>query len=120
MVPAPISSAQGSAPYQRQSSASGTSTAAEMIRVRKSRHGPLPWGPPPWGFAMGSVGAGAKASLPPGIFRQGRGEMRRAEIRPQHIQEHQLGISSLPEQAIRQPLLPTGTDDQVGVGNVPG
>jgi len=47
----------------------------------------------------------AEPPLPRRIRRQCRGEMLPAEIRPQHVQENQLGIRPLPQQEIRQPLL---------------
>src|SRR5882672_8205635 len=40
-----------------------------------------------------------------------------AEIRPQSIDEHQLGIGTLPEQEIADALLAARADQQVRVGN---
>src|SRR5580704_15658664 len=38
-----------------------------------------------------------------------------AEIRPQRVDKHQLGVGALPEHEIADALLPTGADQQVGV-----
>src|SRR5262249_18390020 len=45
-------------------------------------------------------------------------ERDRIEVGPQHVGEVQLGVGELPQQEVRDPLLPTGTDEQVGLGCV--
>src|SRR4029450_6332554 len=46
-------------------------------------------------------------------------QMVLAEIRPQRVDEHQLGIGTLPEQEIADALLAAGADQQVRVGHAP-
>ena len=46
--------------------------------------------------------------------------MRRVEIGPEHVEKDELRIGGLPEQEIRQPLLPRGAQDQVWVGHSVG
>src|SRR6478735_7497815 len=43
-----------------------------------------------------------------------------AEIGPQRVDEHQLGIGTLPEQEIADALLAAGADQEVGVGHAGG
>ena len=44
-------------------------------------------------------------------------QMLLAEIRPQRVDEHQLGVGALPEQEIADALLAAGADQQVRVGH---
>ncbi len=39
------------------------------------------------------------------------------EIRPQHVEKHQFRIGRLPQQEVRQPLLPARPDHQIRIGN---
>src|SRR5471030_1360886 len=43
-----------------------------------------------------------------------------AEIRPQRVDEYQLGVGALPEQEIADALLAAGADQQVWIGNAGG
>src|SRR5690349_320745 len=44
-------------------------------------------------------------------------EMVLAEVGPERVDEHQLGVGTLPEQEIADALLAAGADQQVGVGH---
>ena len=102
-------------PSQMQASATGASTTAETTRIPRSPHRSAP------SPALGAQTLGAQPGRAPkrrsrrAIRCQCRGEMLGAEVRPQHVQEHQLRIGGLPEQKVRQPLLAGGADDQVGI-----
>src|SRR5204863_9179689 len=47
-------------------------------------------------------------------------EMLLAEVGPQRVDEHQLGVGALPQQEIADALLAAGTDQQVGIGHAGG
>src|SRR5712691_4598945 len=40
-----------------------------------------------------------------------------AEVRPQHVEEAELGVGRLPEQEIRQPLLAAGANEKIDISN---
>src|SRR5665213_322972 len=62
----------------------------------------------------------AEAPLALPIFQDSSFERRPVEVRPIHRHEHQLTVSRLPQQKIRQPLLAAGADDQIGIGDIGG
>lgn len=82
----------GDPPHQMQSSAAGAKIAAEATRLRRSLHRALD------GLTVEEKSARARTEAPfaPGIFGHGGGEMRIAEIGPQHVEERQFGIRRLP------------------------
>src|SRR5436305_4158939 len=47
-------------------------------------------------------------------------EMLLAEVGPQGVDEHQLGVGALPEQEIADALFAAGADQQVGIGHAGG
>src|SRR5207248_1918820 len=79
------------------------------------------------GAAAARRGPGPQARLPASEAAAARGEVLEAllerfprEVRPQLVAEHQLGVRTLPQQVVRDPLLATGADDQVGIVHVGG
>src|SRR5215471_15630417 len=64
----------------------------------------------------------AEAPVAAAEVGDGRGEVIRAEIRPQGVDKAELGVGGFPEQEIRQPFLAPGADEQIDVlaGAVPG
>src|SRR4051812_34995588 len=89
---------------------SGPSTAADTTlssRPRKRAGGAL-------------VADAAIATLAAAELGDGALEMLLAEVGPQRVDEHQLGVGTLPEQEIADALLAAGADQQVGIGHAGG
>src|SRR4051812_36519594 len=84
----------------------GPRTSAERNRVRRSPALPRP---------DGAVSPVALVELSDCIF-----QITLREIGPQRIDEDQFGIGRLPQKEIADPLLSTGPDKQVRIGNVTG
>src|SRR5262252_2046175 len=96
-------------PNQIAPSRIGPRTAAEMIRSSRPRYR--------WPRAAGASAADAAiASFTPAKLGDRLLQMLLAEVRPQRVDEHQLGIGALPQQEIADPLLAAGADQQVRVG----
>src|SRR5271170_5854202 len=106
-VTAPMARSKMTPPYQIRTRAGTASTSAEVTRLCRSvqRRG------------LASYRADTEAPVAAGEFGQCGGEMLGAEIRPQDIEKHELGVGRLPEQEIRQSLLAGGADEEVGVGD---
>ncbi len=86
----PTSTNQATPPAQTQASASGPSTSAEASRSRKSaQRAARPAG-------EGSGRTRPEAALAAAKLLQCGAEFGRTEIRPENIEENQLGISGLP------------------------
>ena len=104
--------------------------ASRRTRGRPARAAPAPRPRSPAGRrsrpatrragAGGLRRAGRQTAAPGAHTRPAPRRNGSAEIGPQHVEEHQLGIGRLPQQEVRQPLLAGGADDQVGVGDAGG
>src|SRR5215471_7693832 len=73
------------------------------------------------GVIRGSPGSavdGAEAPLPALVLPDRLEQVVAPEVRPQDVGEHQLGVGELPEEIVRDPELPRGPHEQVGVGHV--
>src|SRR5262249_30296834 len=107
MIPAPstVSAAKGMPPIQAAPTATGARTTAERMRSVR---------------ASGLPALSGRAITPLAAMKLAEGplEVRLGEVRPERVDEHELGIGGLPQQEIAQPLLPAGPDDQVGIGHV--
>src|SRR5262245_37404936 len=57
----------------------------------------------------------AEATLPPGELIERVAEIGVAEIRPECLGEDELGIRGLPQEEVREALLPRRSDDEIGV-----
>src|SRR5262245_22925061 len=97
-------------PSQMAASSSGPSTTADRMRRRRPRYRPER----PAGAAAADAALTPFASLELGDRPL---EMLLAEVRPQRIDEHQLGVSRLPKQEIADALLTAGADQQIGIGH---
>src|ERR1035441_5650958 len=120
----PQNSANGQPPRYAAYTATGASTAAEMMRSTKL-FVTADAGPPETGSAS-STGSGsglrdqaAEPALALLVFADRRLERGAVEIGPIGRHEHQFAIGRLPEQKIRQPLLAAGADDEIGIGDIP-
>src|SRR5215216_53622 len=97
-------------PIQIAASSSGPRTTADRIRSTKPRcRLKRPAG--------ASAADAAISPLTPTELGNRLFQMVLAEIRPQRVDEHQLGIGTLPEQKIADALLAAGADQQVGIGH---
>src|SRR5471032_1790113 len=107
----PTSAAHQVPPSHTAPIASGSSTAAETIRVAS----PCPPDCPPAGLApsaSGAIPAVAAVVLPDRKFQIVPGE-----VGPEPVEEDQFGIGALPEQKIADPLFAAGADQQIRIGN---
>src|SRR5690606_20422056 len=84
--------------------ATGISTREETRRVRK----------------LELLGARTVATVAAAEFADGMLEVVLREIRPQPVDEEQLGIGRLPEQEVADALLAAGADQQIRVRNAFG
>ena len=112
--PAPLRSRNTSMPPKSRR-ATRTAAIATARRATARRAGP--------GRGRGPRGRGSAAprALPaeparaPGELEQRLVEGGRAEVRPQAVGEHELGVGGLPDEEVADPLLAAGADDEVGV-----
>src|SRR5262245_11941434 len=97
-------------PNQIAPSRIGPRMAAEMMRSSRPRYrSPR--------AAGASAADAAIASFTPAKLGDRLLQMLLAEIRPQRVDEHQLGIGALPEQEIADALFATRADQQIRVGH---
>src|SRR5271170_2522432 len=97
-------------PNQMAASRSGPSTAADRIRRSRPRcRSSRPTG--------ASVADAAITPLAPAKLGDRLFQVFLAEIRPQRVDEHQLGVGTLPQHEIADALLAAGADQQVGIGH---
>src|SRR5258708_4837916 len=97
-------------PNQMIANRSGPKTTADSIRSSRPRNR--------LGCPAGALTADAAiATFAPAELGDRLLEMLLAEIGPQRVDEHQLGIGALPEQEIADPLLAAGPDQKVGIGH---
>src|SRR5215475_8130085 len=97
-------------PNQIAPSRIGPRTTAEMIRSSRPRYrSPR--------AAGASAADAAIASFTPAKLGDRLLQMLLAEVRPQRVDEHQLGIGALPQQEIADPLLAADADQEVRVGH---
>ena len=52
------------------------------------------------------------------VLVDGGAEPLLAEVGPERVVEHELGVGRLPEQEVRDPLLARGADHEVGIGEL--
>src|SRR3970040_82560 len=52
------------------------------------------------------------------VLVERRPELLLAEVRPQRVREHELRVRRLPEEEVREPLLPGRPDDEIRVGEL--
>src|SRR3954464_7588843 len=83
-------------PIQSAARRTGTRTSADSARVRST-----PSLPP-------------EPAVSAGELQQGGVERVRAEVRPQALREHELGVGGLPDEEVADPLLAAGADHEVG------
>src|SRR3712207_7661706 len=69
---------------------------------------------------MTSSLSASEAPVPGGVGAQRPQEVDAAEVGPVDVGEVELRVRGLPEQEAREPLLPAGADDQVGIGLATG
>src|SRR5580704_7976605 len=100
-------------PNQMAASRSGPRTAAD--RIRRSRPRCRSSRPTGASAADAAITPLAPAELGDRLF-----QVLLAEIRPQRVDEHQLGVGTLPQHEIADALLAAGADQQVGVGHARG
>src|ERR1700682_5349756 len=97
-------------PNQIAASRSGPRMAADRIRRSWPRYRP--------GRPIGASAANAAITpLTPAELGDRLFQVLLAEIRPQRVDEHQLGVGTLPQHEIADALLAAGADQQVGVGH---
>src|SRR5439155_25533839 len=60
----------------------------------------------------------AEATLPSGELLQRVSEICVAEVRPECLREHELCVGGLPEQEVREALLPRRADEEVRIGEL--
>src|SRR5262245_46493942 len=97
-------------PNQIAASSSGPRTRADRIRMSRPRFRPA--------RGVGASAADAAiASLTPTKLRDRLLKVLLAEVGPQRVDKHQLGIGALPQQEIADALLAAGADQQVGIGH---
>ena len=56
-----------------------------------------------------------KPPLAPAEIGERCGEVVATEVRPQRVDETQLGVGRLPQQKVREPLLAAGADQEIDV-----
>src|SRR4029077_20590772 len=97
-------------PNQIAASRSGPRIAADRMRRSRPRYRS--------GRPTGASAADAAiTSLAPAEFGYRLFQVLLAEIRPQRVDGHQLGVGRRPQQEIADALLAAGADQQVGVGH---
>src|SRR5689334_1014969 len=97
-------------PIHTAASSSGPRTTADTTRVSRPRK-----------RAGGALATDAAiATLAAAELGDGALEVLLAEVGPQRVDEHQLGVGTLPEQEIADALLAAGADQQVGIGHAGG
>src|SRR5262249_21100891 len=97
-------------PNQRAASSSGPRTIADAIRSIRLRCRPK--------RPIGTSAADAAISpFAPPEFGNRLLQVLLAEIRPQRVDEPQLGVGTLPQQEIADALLAAGADQQIRIGH---
>src|SRR3954469_11418373 len=98
-------------PYQTTASSSGPRIAADTTLSSRPRK------------RAGAAALAADAAITTfaaAVLGDGPLEMLLAEVRPQGIDEHQLGVGALPQQEIADALLTAGADQKVRIGHAGG
>ena len=54
------------------------------------------------------------------VFDERAHEIVAAEVRPQHVAEHEFGVRRLIEQKVREPMLAAGANQQIEFGQIGG
>src|SRR6478672_9285353 len=98
-------------PYHTAASSSGPRIAADTTRSSRPRKR---------AGAAALAADAAIATIAATELGDGPFEMLLAEVGPQGVDEHQLGIGALPEQEIADALLAAGADQEVGIGHAGG
>src|SRR5262245_5701859 len=65
-----------------------------------------------------ATSAPAEAAAAAGVLVDRGAQVLGAEVRPQRVDEDELGVGELPEQEIRDPQLARGPDQEIGIGQV--
>src|SRR5262245_27660324 len=67
------------------------------------------------GSELRSTAEAAEAALTAMKISERQAQIIGAEVRPQRVDEAELGVGRLPKQEVRQPLLAAGADEEVDV-----
>src|SRR5579875_1645716 len=102
----------------------GRSRAAPLCHCRPGRAAGLA-GPPAWPGPLGGepflvplLARAPEAPLPPLVLAHRLAQVLAPEVRPQHVEEHELAVGDLPQQEVRDAVLARGPYEQVRVGHV--
>src|SRR5262245_24961820 len=62
--------------------------------------------------------SGSEPPPPPRVLAERAAQVVLAEVGPERVREHELGVRGLPEEEVRESLLARGADHEVGIGEL--